>query len=485
VVRYRVDGARIEPFTNNTSTLWMSQSRVRWEQLVIEQSSNVPLYWKTDHPELFKATASNDGKHLRLELTRPLYYRALEERGDFMLRDLPRIDISTTNSWQDFLSPIARGFGGLLKDGLPPKAERTSTTVAGLSEEQRVARVLDDVRQRIRYMGDWRETVRGYVPFSLNEIEARGFGDCKDMALTTAALLRKAGIPANVAIVRASLDDRKPLLPTLEYLNHAIVRAKVGGKMVWLDPTSAANSLSAPLDYLQNQVAFVLKDDGGVEEQLIPSQDAARDRVVEQIDYVPDGSNWTVKADIRRNGVPAANLVRTEKQSKNQDELLARDLVPGFATILDRTVTRNAEASALIDSYPISVNARASRLTRQIGSYQLFDMRYLVGTISALREYQAKEGTSDYHLGAASSTRTVRIHDRQALEPVLACHVSSPWIDLTLEPVTVENGVGLAAALTKKTAWISATDMKTPEFARTVDELESCANNTQFLLTKR
>lgn len=484
VVRYRISGPQIAPFTNNSSTLWMTESRVRWDKVVIEQSSNVPLYWKTDHPDAFKATRSDDGKTLRLELVQPVYFRAVEARGDFMLRDLPRVEISTTDSWQAFLSPVASKFGELFAAALPAKAQKTVNSLSALPEEQRVAAVLDDVRQRIRYMGDWRETVRGYVPFALKEIEDRGFGDCKDMALTTAALLRAAGISANVAIVRASLDDRKPLLPTLEYLNHAIVQATVGGKSVWLDPTSPANSLSSPLEYLQNQVAFVFHDDGKVEQKVIPAQDAARDRVVEQIDYMPAGNNWTVQANIRRDGVLAANQVRIEKQGANQDEQLAREIVPGFATILDKTITRSSEASALIDSYPINVSAHASRLTRQIGSYQLFDMRYLMGTIGALRDYQAKEGVSDYYLGTFSSQRTVRIHDRKVLEPVVACHVDSPWIELQLVPVSVDSGVGLQATLTKKVPWISAKEMKTSEFAQTMDALESCANNTQFLLTR-
>ena len=485
VVRYRIDGPQIEPFNQNTSTLWMSQSRVRWDKLVVEQTSNVPLHWKSDQPGAFKATTGDDGKFLRLELASPLFFSAPDERGDFMLRSLPRLDISTTDSWQDFLGPVAKQFGELLIPALPPNARAATVNLRTLPEEQRVARVLDDVRRRIRYMGDWRETVRGYVPFGLQEIEARGFGDCKDMALTTTAMLRAAGIPAHVAVVKASLDDRKPLLPTLEYLNHAIVEATVNGKTVWLDPTSPANSLSSPLEYLQNQMAFVFHDDGQIKEMRIPTQDAARDQVVEQIDYTPDGSNWVVKARIQRDGVQAANIVRHEKQGQPQDEQLAREVVPGVATILSKTVTREAESSALIDSYPVSVNASASRLTRQIGSYQLFDMRYLVSTIGALRDYQAKDGVSDYYLGTYSNRRMVRIHDRQTLEPIASCHVVSPWIDLALEPIVVDSGVGLQATLSKKVSWITASEMKSPEFAKTVDALEACANNTQFLLTKR
>ena len=121
-----------------------------------------------------------------------------------------------------------------------------------------------------------------------------------------------AGIQANVVIVRAGNDDRKPLLPTLSYLNHAIVRATVNGKAFWLDPTSPANALSAPLFYLQNQVAFVLHDDGKVDEEVIPVSDALRDRIVSDVDLTPDGENWVLTGSERREGVAAADLGRVQ-----------------------------------------------------------------------------------------------------------------------------------------------------------------------------
>jgi len=60
--------------------------------------------------------------------------------------------------------------------------------------------------------------------------------------------------------------------------------------------------------------------------------------------------------------------------------------------------------------------------------------------------------------------------------------VKSPWIDLKVDPVAVEAGVGFRAVLAKKVNWISASDMKTKAFADAVDKLELCANNMQLLL---
>lgn len=67
---------------------------------------------------------------------------------------------------------------------------------------------------------------------------ARKYGDCKDQATLLVALLRRAGVPAHVALLRAGHDeDVDPSQPTLRYFNHAIVYVP-GAKSIWLDPTN-------------------------------------------------------------------------------------------------------------------------------------------------------------------------------------------------------------------------------------------------------
>ena len=52
------------------------------------------------------------------------------------------------------------------------------------------------IKKASRYMGDWRATDRGYVPFTLGEIEDRGYGDCKDLSVLLTAMLKASGITA-------------------------------------------------------------------------------------------------------------------------------------------------------------------------------------------------------------------------------------------------------------------------------------------------
>jgi tetratricopeptide (TPR) repeat protein len=76
------------------------------------------------------------------------------------------------------------------------------------------------------------------VPWSPADTVKRGFGDCKDMAAVLVALLRGAGIDADLALLSTGPGtDVDPALPGLGPFDHAIVRARIGGKDVWIDAT--------------------------------------------------------------------------------------------------------------------------------------------------------------------------------------------------------------------------------------------------------
>ena len=75
------------------------------------------------------------------------------------------------------------------------------------------------------------------VPRTPREILARRFGDCKDQAALLVAMLRAAGLQADVALLSAGTGiDVVPELPGLGGFNHAIVRL-AGDPPLWIDPT--------------------------------------------------------------------------------------------------------------------------------------------------------------------------------------------------------------------------------------------------------
>ncbi len=115
-----------------------------------------------------------------------------------------------------------------------------------LAPAEQVARLMQHINDHYRYLGDWRATERGYVPFNLAEIEQHGYGDCKDLAILLTALLKASGIHAETAWVSRGDLAESLLIPGTHAPNHAIVRAQVDGQVWWLDPTNPVFAQARP-----------------------------------------------------------------------------------------------------------------------------------------------------------------------------------------------------------------------------------------------
>lgn len=119
--------------------------------------------------------------------------------------------------------------------------------------EARLAEALRMVQGALRYhsvsIGEG-----GFRPRPLEEVWRTRYGDCKDGSVLLTAVLRGLGIDAVCALVNTFRGDDLPRTPpNVLAFNHCIVRARLGGRTVWLDPT---NSIQAgDLDHL-TQAAF-------------------------------------------------------------------------------------------------------------------------------------------------------------------------------------------------------------------------------------
>ena len=79
--------------------------------------------------------------------------------------------------------------------------------------------------------------IHGYKPYAVDEVLERRFGDCKDKASLTHALLEAAGIGSRLVLLRMSNLGAMPEAPaSLAVFNHAILR--VPSLDLWLDGTA-------------------------------------------------------------------------------------------------------------------------------------------------------------------------------------------------------------------------------------------------------
>jgi len=160
----------------------------------------------------------------------------VEELSPSHVAPAPSLGISTSASW----SEAAREYAEIVEEQLrgTDLADLVGKLVqAGESRDATAARILRRLHQLVRYTGV--EFGRAaIVPRSPVETLSRGYGDCKDKAVLLVAMLRQAGIPAHVALLRASSGwDVPEDLPGLDQFNHAIVYVP-GDTPLWIDPTA-------------------------------------------------------------------------------------------------------------------------------------------------------------------------------------------------------------------------------------------------------
>jgi tetratricopeptide (TPR) repeat protein/transglutaminase-like putative cysteine protease len=180
----------------------------------------------------------------------------LKDTPFFLPPDEPRtpfVAFSTAPGW----SAVAKAYSDVVESQIAgfaasahlPKFSRTA------KREDKILAIVDFLHKEIRYTGiEFSES--SLVPHKPAEVLAHKYGDCKDKASLAVALLRGAGIEANVALLDSSTGaDIEPELPGLGVFNHAIVY--VGGQPgLWLDPTDT--DLTLHVISPENQGRFAL-----------------------------------------------------------------------------------------------------------------------------------------------------------------------------------------------------------------------------------
>lgn len=162
---------------------------------------------------------------------------------------MPFVHVSTYRSWQQ----VADFWWGLVRDQLRANGE-VRETAERLQRETLAARraagadpagderaVVDAVHAfvvtNIRYVG-LEIGIHGYKPYRVDDVLARRFGDCKDKASLTHALLGVLGIDSRLVLLRMRNLGAMPEQPaSLSIFNHAILH--VPRFDLWLDGTAS------------------------------------------------------------------------------------------------------------------------------------------------------------------------------------------------------------------------------------------------------
>jgi cellulose synthase operon protein C len=208
---------------------------VRNFRLVVEAPLARPLAWggrgapepavREERDRRIYEFAVTDARAIEAELGMPPFLEA----ADF-------VSVSTYASWE----ALGKWYEALiapqlvLDEDLKKIAREVART--SKSEEEKVRRLYEHVVTSTRYVGI-ELGIHGWKPYPVTEVHRRKYGDCKDKASLLVALLREAGVPANIALVRTAnvgLIASEP--PSMWTFNHAI--AYVPSLDLFLDGTA-------------------------------------------------------------------------------------------------------------------------------------------------------------------------------------------------------------------------------------------------------
>jgi tetratricopeptide (TPR) repeat protein/transglutaminase-like putative cysteine protease len=167
------------------------------------------------------------------------------------------LHVSTYASWDE----VNRFYWGLVRDQLKPTPELVATArrlaaealsarggdprladrglAAADREAQRavVAALYGFVVTQTRYVG-LEFGIHGFKPYRVDQVLTRRFGDCKDKASLTHALLEAVGLESRLVLLRMRRLGRLPAEPaSLAIFNHAILY--VPTLDLWLDGTAS------------------------------------------------------------------------------------------------------------------------------------------------------------------------------------------------------------------------------------------------------
>lgn len=173
-------------------------------------------------------------------------------------------------------------------DASPAIKQQVATLVAGKSSQLgRMQAIAKFVQQDIRYVGI-ELGIGGWQPHPAADIYTHHYGDCKDKATLTGAMLHEIGIDSYYVLINTTRGSVTADTPAHRGFNHAIIAIKLPegltndsldatlshpkfGNLLFFDPTNELIPFGQMGGYLQANYGLLVTPDGGELVQL-PTQ---------------------------------------------------------------------------------------------------------------------------------------------------------------------------------------------------------------------
>jgi tetratricopeptide (TPR) repeat protein/transglutaminase-like putative cysteine protease len=254
-------------------------------ELLIDAPEKTKLQYRAHLLPGLKTTDSVSGGVRHLQFVQ----EGLKARADSDIalssRDIsgPTIEFSTGESWAE----VAAAYRQLAEAHIEPDKVKSLLPAASTDRNATIERVVARLHKDIRYTGlEFGEA--SLQPAAAADVLKHHYGDCKDKAAFLVAMLRAAGIPANLALLATGPGiDINPDLPGMNEFDHAIVYvpAFAGGDPLWIDATAEYSQVGTLPAMDQDRLALIIAENTSALTST-PSARAEDDQLTELRDVV-------------------------------------------------------------------------------------------------------------------------------------------------------------------------------------------------------
>jgi hypothetical protein len=210
--------------------------------------------------------------------------------------------VGKTSSWNEFGKWVYSLNTG--RDILPLETvEKVKTITKDVESPKEKAKIIYEYMQKKTRYVSVQIGIGGWQPFSAEEVDRSGYGDCKALSNYTMALLNAVGIKSYYTIVKAGEDYNEiDTQNVFSQFNHAILCVPFENDTVWLECTSQTVPFGYQGSFTDNRNVLLIDENGGkiVKTHKYESNNIKKSNSEFNID---EYGNLTGKTEITYNGL--------------------------------------------------------------------------------------------------------------------------------------------------------------------------------------
>lgn len=342
---------------------------------------------------------------------------------------------------------------------------------------EQINQILISINSEFRYLGDWRATDAGFVPRRLEEIVKTRYGDCKDFSVILAAILRRLGFKANIALVRVGNEYLPSKDPIWGFeINHAIVKAvDNNGHVYWLDATNNVAMATAVFPDIADRPAIVLTSQGAMADK-IPAIDPRSAQQLIDITMVVDQDKTVTEGNIELTGEESIYTYKqwcSSKSIKDLEENITHRAFGHGVNLEDSHIKVTLPDSCIVKKISAAFKAveKGGSLVTNLGIGVPLDKN--IGNLYIPLDSSINDNSREIWLGKPRTLVENWIIKDAKVEnsEVLDCDIKTPWVEVFRKIEQQGNDILVRRKITILKEFILPEEMNDPKFVHLKDEI--------------